>query len=310
MRKKWYVGVATLMGILLLSGCGSQSSQSSTKQQAADKGQQTSQSTSQSSATAQSQSTQKTAKSSGQTQSKALWDSKRDAQLTAFIKQWEQTMGQSYDKYDGKTPLETLSGTFPADLGNESVNGQTNVLGWSPDGLGNNTYNVVAIYNYVGTELPLPNHIAYFFAFHDGQPVVIVDQSRDGGPRASFTKNTDLKTNFEKIAASGGTTSSKISSNTAVEPITLQEASSLIQKGGFTDFDPDHTNPSPSHSLSNGGYEVIIAKGAQGEDRFKLIPKSDGTVLITAEYGSLSTGSFALLENQSSYGPTKATVQR
>lgn len=310
MRKKWGLGITALMGILLLGGCGSQSSQSSTNKQAADKGLQTSQTASQSSKISQTQSTKSS--SSSQTQSKALWDSKRDAQLTAFIKQWEQTMGQSYDKYDGKTPLETLSGTFPADLGNESVDGQTNVLGWSPDGSGNNTYNVVAIYNYVGTEPPLPNHIAYFFAFHDGQPVVIADQSRDGGPRATFTKNTDLKSNFEKIAANGSsTTSNKTSSNTAVEPITLQEAIGLIEKGGFTDFDPDHvTNPSPSHSLSNGGYEVIIPKGAQGEDHFKLIPKSNGTVLITAEYGSIGTGSFTLLDNQSSYGPSKATVQR
>jgi hypothetical protein len=173
MRKKWGLGITALMGVLLLGGCGSQSSQSSSNKQAADKGLKTSQTVSQSSATTQSQSAKSS--SSSQTQSKALWDSKRDAQLTAFIKQWEQTMGQSYDKYDGKTPLETLSGTFPADLGNESVDGQTNVLGWSPDGSGNNTYNVVAIYNYVGTEPPLPNHIAYFFAFHDGQPVVIVD---------------------------------------------------------------------------------------------------------------------------------------
>lgn len=73
-------------------------------------------------------------------------------------------------------------------------------MGWSADGMGNYEYNVVAIYNYDGTQPPLPNHITYVFAFHDGQPVALVDQSRDGGPRLTETQNNEVKSNFAEIA--------------------------------------------------------------------------------------------------------------
>lgn len=195
MKIKWQVRVLALLGVLFLSGCTQQSRTSSQQNNTSQ-----TQTVAASVATSQqSQSTQATAHH--EKQATTPWNSKKDAALAAFINQWAQTMGQSYTKYDGVHPLETLSGTYPADLAQEPVNGATNVLGWAPSGSGQYTYNVVAIYNYVGTEPPLPNHIAYFFAFHNGQPVVLVDQSRDGGPTATTTQNTDLRTNFAKIAA-------------------------------------------------------------------------------------------------------------
>lgn len=42
--------------------------------------------------------------------------------------------------------------------------------------------------------------ITYVFAFHDGQPVALVDQSRDGGPRLTETQNNEVKSNFAEIA--------------------------------------------------------------------------------------------------------------
>lgn len=80
------------------------------------------------------------------------------------------------------------------------INGEITSIGWSADGMGNYEYNVVAIYNYDGTQPPLPNHITYVFAFHDGQPVALVDQSRDGGPRLTETQNNEVKSNFAEIA--------------------------------------------------------------------------------------------------------------
>lgn len=73
-------------------------------------------------------------------------------------------------------------------------------MGWAPTGKGDYEYNVVAIYNYDGTEPPLPNRITYFFAFHNGKPVVLVDQSRDGDPNCKPTSNQDVASNFERIA--------------------------------------------------------------------------------------------------------------
>ncbi len=38
------------------------------------------------------------------------------------------------------------------------------------------------------------------FAFHNGKPVVLVDQSNNGDPDCHPTTNTDLESNFERIA--------------------------------------------------------------------------------------------------------------
>lgn len=131
----------------------------------------------------------------------ALWDREKDVQLKNFIDQWAPTMHQSYTKYDGANSLKTSTGTmYPDDLTRVTVNGSKVSIGWSKDGSGSKEYNVVAIYNHDGVVPPTPNHITYFFAFHDKKPVVLVDQSRDGDPRLTETENADVKTNFAKIS--------------------------------------------------------------------------------------------------------------
>lgn len=131
-----------------------------------------------------------------------LWDSSKDNQLESFINQWAPTMKQSYKKYDGEHSLKTSTGTiYPDDLSKVTVEGSNSSIGFSKDGEGKYDYDVVAIYNYNGTVPPLPNHITYFFAFHDGQPIVLVDQSRDGTPDLSETQNNDVISAFSNIVA-------------------------------------------------------------------------------------------------------------
>ncbi|MFC6176711.1 DUF4767 domain-containing protein [Companilactobacillus huachuanensis] len=131
-----------------------------------------------------------------------LWDTTKDNQLESFIDQWAPTMKQSYVKYDGTNSLKTSTGTsYPDDLSKVTVEGTTTSIGLSKDGSGSNSYNVVAMYNYNGTVPPLPNHITYFFAFHNGQPIVLVDQSRDGTPNLTETENTKVKSGFADIVA-------------------------------------------------------------------------------------------------------------
>ncbi|WP_338080234.1 DUF4767 domain-containing protein [Companilactobacillus mishanensis] len=133
--------------------------------------------------------------------SSTLWDNKKDSKLSSFMSQWGPTMNQSYTKYDGKHSLDTSTGIkYPDDLNKVTVNGSNASIGWSKTGKGNNEYNVVAIYNYVGTVPPLPSHITYFFAFHNGKPVALVDQTRDGNPRLVTTSNNKVKTSFASIA--------------------------------------------------------------------------------------------------------------
>ena len=174
------------MGALILTGCSSQTQKSSSSQKPK----------------VTKVSSKKSIKKSTSKTSTALWDTQKDNQLKTFIDQWAPTMQQTYTKYDGKNPLKTSVGTvYPDDLSKVTVEGAKTSIGWSKDGDGQYTYNVVAIYNYDGTKPPLPNHITYFFAFHKGQPIVLVDQSRDGTANLLETKNEKVKSSFADIVA-------------------------------------------------------------------------------------------------------------
>ncbi|WP_267202404.1 DUF4767 domain-containing protein [Limosilactobacillus kribbianus] len=190
MKKKslYLMGMLVTMS-LLLGGCGANStahhnSTSSSSSSAVTK------------TTTSSTSSSKT--STTHSQSAALWNHNKDAQLTTFINQSAPTMHQSYTKYDGATDLKTNPGTeYPSDFKMTTVEGDNASIGWAPSGKGNYDYNVVALYNYNGSNT---SHITYAFAFHDGQPVALVDQSTNGTPNWTPTKNTDVQSNFERIA--------------------------------------------------------------------------------------------------------------
>lgn len=185
-----------LLGLgVSLSACGTQNA----NQESSAKSQSSSQVSSNAAASQQSRGSASSSMTSHHDD--ALWNKQKDAQLEAFMKQWGPTMNQSYEKYDGQNDLKvSVGGYYPTDLKRELVNDQPGLIGWAPTGKGNYEYNVVAIYNHDGTEPPLPNRITYFFAFHNGKPVVLVDQSRDGDPRCQPTKNADVQRNFERIA--------------------------------------------------------------------------------------------------------------
>lgn len=132
----------------------------------------------------------------------SLWNESKDTQLKTFIDRWAPTMKQTYVKYDGKKSLKVSTGmVYPDDLSKTTVEGNQASIGFSKNGDGKYAYDVVAIYNYDGTVPPLPNHITYFFAFQNGQPIVLVDQSRDGAPNLIETKNTQVKDAFANIVA-------------------------------------------------------------------------------------------------------------
>lgn len=151
---------------------------------------------------AEQQTSQPTASAtSDQTSANSLWSAQQAKQLDEFIQSWSPTMHQSYEAYDGRHELSTATGPkYPKDLAREQVDGQTNQLGLSKDGNGKYAYNVVAIYNSNNSKRPLPSRITYFFCYHNGQPVVLVDETRDGEPSAHPTQNADVAANFNRIA--------------------------------------------------------------------------------------------------------------
>lgn len=136
-------------------------------------------------------------------QSSTPWNSSKDQKLAQFMDDWAPTMNQQYEKYSGHGNIGTKSGMeYPSEFGQTTVNGTNDSIGWAPSGKGPYAYNVVAIYNY---DRPgnAATHITYAFAFHDGEPVALVDQSTNGTPDCTPTKNTDVSGNFAKIAAGG-----------------------------------------------------------------------------------------------------------
>ena len=134
----------------------------------------------------------------------SLWNNEKDAQLESFFDEWAPKMNQSYTRYDGQTPITTKVGlTFPEDLGRVRVNDHSVSVGWSPSGTGDYDYNVVAIYNYdrPDDQEDGPMRVTYFFAFHNGQPVALVDQTTNGySLNAKPTSNHDVAAAFEQIA--------------------------------------------------------------------------------------------------------------
>lgn len=187
--KKTRIVTLLMLSAIFLTGCGNKATANGTASHKAK--------TNTVKVTKKSKVTKKVAASK---KSQALWYEKKDGQLKSFIDQWAPTMKQSYVKYDGKNSLKVSTGmVYPDDLSKVNVEGRNSSIGWNKDGVGNYTYNVVAIYNYDGTVPPLPNHITYFFAFKNGQPIVLVDQSRDGTPNLIETQNTKLKSAFSEI---------------------------------------------------------------------------------------------------------------
>jgi outer membrane murein-binding lipoprotein Lpp len=143
-----------------------------------------------------------------------------------------------------------------------------------------------------------------------------LDKLKDTDWQQPYLKS--LKTQYDVVKqdlaqqnthATSESASSSAAQASSVQAITPQEASALIIKGGFTDYAPGGDS-ADNHSLANGGYEVVTYPGAKGKDIFTLTPRSDGTVYITAVYGTLDGGSFSVLSDQSIYGPSEATVQR
>lgn len=131
----------------------------------------------------------------------SVWNSEKQDKLDDFFDDWADSMDQEYDKYDGDGQIKTAAGEeFPKDFDRVQVNGQKVSMSYEPDGKGNSDYNVVAIYNYDKGQAA--GHITYFFAFHNSQPIVLVDETTNGDyVQAKETANKDLINGFNSIAA-------------------------------------------------------------------------------------------------------------
>lgn len=181
MKKLTIISLVILSSLLILTGCGSNSSKKSNV-------------TSKVKVVKQSSSKEKQ-KSVTKKKSGVLWNSDKDSRLEDFMKQWGESMDQTYTKYDGTNNIQTASGmSYPQDFGSATVDGHDVSMAWNKKGTGKNDYNVVAIYNYNNSS---SSSITYAFTLADGEPIVLVNE--DSGNNWSETKNKSLKENFVNI---------------------------------------------------------------------------------------------------------------
>lgn len=126
--------------------------------------------------------------------------------------------------------------------------------------------------------------------------------------QTSAKETTSTKTSS---VASSSSQAKAASQTSQIKQITWDEAARLLQKGGFTDFHEASARDfsEGSHELDNGGFEMDTYPGVKGKDVFVLTPHANGTVSITAEYGTLD-GGYHLLPQQETYGPASRTIQR
>ena len=216
-HKSLYLIGSVSMLSLILAGCGKSSPTNHSTQ-------------------TQSNSTTQTTGHNSSKKSSQLWNKSKDQQLSDFINQWAPTMGQSYTKYDGHTDIRTKSGMhYPSDFDQTTVNGTHDSMEWAPSGKGSYDYNVVALYNY---DRPggAAGHITYAFAFHDGQPVALVDQSTNGTANWTPTKNADVSSNFARIDNGSGSgiksqsrSSNSNSQSSSVDDKTVDVLAALLQ---------------------------------------------------------------------------------
>lgn len=253
-RKEISLITFLIISMIVMTGCGSKKA-SSTDQKNSD-----------SSAKVVKPHDKKTSSSSSNKKEATLWNTNKDNKLKTFINQWAPTMNQKYTKYDGVHSIQTSTGTtYPDGLSNVTVEGSQDSIGWSKNGEGNNDYNIVAIYNYDGTQPPVPNHITYFFAFHNGKPVALVDQSRDGTPNLTETKNTNVKSAFEEIATGKSATVDTSQSESTSSKSNNEEPTKVDFPSDFQGTWYGYPASSPLTTVTIQGNRMSLSNGSVTE---------------------------------------------
>lgn len=142
--------------------------------------------------------------SSSSSQTVKLWNSNKASQLASFMQSWGNQMNQQYENCgeDTNNDVDFHDYHFPNDFGNINyrVNNEPVSVTWSADGQGDADYNVVAIYSDANNPSSAGTHL-YFFAIHNGSPIVLITEQSDGENQLNFkeTANRDLRAGFEKI---------------------------------------------------------------------------------------------------------------
>lgn len=155
-------------------------------------------------------------KSQKTTSEDKLWSSTQNDELISYMDEFGDKMHQSYEHYTGNGSLTTAAGQeypnwlsqgrFKLSSGDRDSRDPEDMssinLKWNPqvdkEEDEDDTYNVVAIFNYNGKSAE--QHITYLFCFYHDEPVALIDQTTNGDYTiVHATANKDLTSHFEEI---------------------------------------------------------------------------------------------------------------
>lgn len=155
-------------------------------------------------------------KSKKTTSEDKLWSSTQNDELISYMDEFGDKMHQSYEHYTGNGSLTTAAGQeypnwlsqgrFKLSSGDRDSRDPEDMssinLKWNPqvdkEEDEDDTYNVVAIFNYNGKSTE--QHITYLFCFYHDEPVALIDQTTNGDYTiVHATANKDLTSHFEEI---------------------------------------------------------------------------------------------------------------
>ena len=155
-------------------------------------------------------------KSKKTTSEDKLWSSTQNDELISYMDEFGDKMHQSYEYYTGNGSLTTAAGQeypnwlsqgrFKLSSGDRDSRDPEDMssinLKWNPqvdkEEDEDDTYNVVAIFNYNGKSAE--QHITYLFCFYHDEPVALIDQTTNGDYTiVHATANKDLTSHFEEI---------------------------------------------------------------------------------------------------------------
>lgn len=155
-------------------------------------------------------------KSKKTTSEDKLWSSTQNDELISYMDEFGDKMHQSYEHYTGNGSLTTAAGQeypnwlsqgrFKLSSGDHDSRDPEDMssinLKWNPqvdkEEDEDDTYNVVAIFNYNGKSAE--QHITYLFCFYHDEPVALIDQTTNGDYTiVHATANKDLTSHFEEI---------------------------------------------------------------------------------------------------------------
>lgn len=162
------------------------------------------------------QNSKNSTKSKKTTSEDKLWSSTQNDELISYMDEFGDKMHQSYEHYTGNGSLTTAAGQeypnwlsqgrFKLSSGDRDSRDPEDMssinLKWNPqvdkEEDEDDTYNVVAIFNYNGKSAE--QHITYLFCFYHDEPVALIDQTTNGDYTiVHATANKDLTSHFEEI---------------------------------------------------------------------------------------------------------------